>query len=101
MLEVGANIAVIFLVLQSMLLLIVLVVMSFAMAKLASMLRKKVVSVTPDIQQRAVQLAVKTEAVSDKVVEPLIKVQMKQARAGGMVRRALGGVKEADPSHEQ
>ena len=93
MLETVANIATIFLVIQGLIILILITVMSFGLARAMMIVRQKTVQVMPQIQGQARRLAGTTETVSQKVAAPFIRFETSQARFRGMSQRAFYGGK--------
>lgn len=89
MLETVANIATIFLVIQGLIILIVITVMSFGLARAMMIVRQKTVQVMPQIQGQARRLATTTDNVSQKVASPFIGLNARQKRFQGMRRRAF------------
>lgn len=102
MLETVANIATIFLVLQGLIILAVVTVLSFGLARAMMIVRQKTVEVMPQIQGQARRLATTTDNVSQKVASPFIGLNARQERFHAMRQRAFsGGPRQAnDPSQE-
>lgn len=86
-----ANIAAIFLIIQALIILVVLLVLSFGLARATMIVRRKTVEVMPQIQGKARQLADTTETVSQKVASPFIRLETAQARLRGMNQRVFAG----------
>lgn len=104
MLETGANIATIFLILQFMIIMIVVLAVSILMAVAALRMRRKVEQVMPTVQDKARQVSTATESVSHKVAEPFIRVEQSQARLSAMFRRAFafaGSSEQSGAYHEK
>jgi hypothetical protein len=100
-LDTLANIATIFLILQALIILIVLLAVSFGLARAMMIVRRKTVEVMPQIQGKARQLADTTETVSQKVASPFIRLEANQARLRGMGQRAFTGSKAQPGSQQQ
>lgn len=99
-LDTLANIATIFLILETLVILVVLLAVSFGLARAMMIVRRKTVEVMPRIQGKARQLADTTETVSHKVASPFIRLDANQARLRGMGRRAFYGSK-GQPGSQQ
>lgn len=79
-----ANIATIFLIIETLVILVVLLVLSFGLARAAMVVRRKTVEVMPQIQGQARRLASNSENVSQKVASPFIRLETGRARWRGM-----------------
>ena len=90
-LDTLANIATMFLIIEALVILIVLLVLSFGLARAMMIVRRKTVEVMPQIQGKARQLAVTTDNVSQKVASPFIRAEASQARLRGMRERVMTG----------
>lgn len=88
-----ANIATIFLIIETLAILVVLLVLSFGLARAAMVVRRKTIEVMPQIQGQARRLADTSETVSQKVASPFIRVETSQARWRGMRRRVFSNTK--------
>ena len=88
-----ANIATIFLILEGLIILIVLLALSFGLARAMMIVRRKTIEVMPQIQGQARRLADTSETVSQKVASPFIRLEANQARLRGMRQRAFYGSK--------
>lgn len=88
MLETGANIAVIFLIMEFLIIVLLVLAVTVLLAVMTKRVRDKVEQVMPAIQGKARQLSTTTENVSQKVAEPFIRMEQGQARIAAMFRRA-------------
>ncbi len=70
-LDTFANIATIFLIIEALVILVVLLAVSFGLARAMMLVRRKVVEVMPQIQGQARRLADTSESVSQKVAVAL------------------------------
>lgn len=88
MLETGANIAIIFLIMQFLIVVVLTLAVIILLTVMTKRLRDKIEQVMPTIQGKARQLSVTTENASQKVAEPFLRVEQSQARVSAMFRRA-------------
>lgn len=89
MLDTVGNIATIFLVIEGLMILIVLAVLSFGLAKAMMVVRHKTMEVMPQIQGQARRLADTSETASQKIASPFIRLDTAQARFRGMRQRVF------------
>jgi hypothetical protein len=88
MLETGANIAIIFLIIQFLIVVVLALAVTILLTVMTKRVRGKVEQVMPTIQSKTRQLSNTTESVSQKVAEPFIRLEQSQARMAAMFRRA-------------
>lgn len=88
MLETGANIAIIFLIMEFLIVVSLALAVTILMAVMTKRMRDKVEQVMPTIQDKAHQLSTTTEDISQKVAQPFIRFEQGQARMAAMFRRA-------------
>lgn len=100
MLETVANIATVFLVIQGLIILLVVTVMSFGLARAMMIVRQKTVQAMPQIQGQARRLATTTDNVSQKVASPFIGLNARQERFRGMRQRVFHGA-QPQPDNQQ
>jgi hypothetical protein len=101
-LDTLANIATIFLIIEALVVLVVLLAVSFGLARATMLVRRKVVQIMPQIQGQARRLAGTTETVSQKVAAPFIRFETSQARFRGMSQRAFyGGKAQSGHQHSE
>lgn len=91
MLETVANIAAIFLVLEGLVVLAVVTVLCFGLAKAMIIVRHKTVEIMPQVQGQARRLAVTTDDISQKVASPFIGLNARQTRFQAMAGRVFTG----------
>ncbi len=96
-----ANIATIFLIIEALVILVVLLALSFGLARATMLVRRKVVEVMPQIQGQARRLADTSESVSHKVASPFIRLETSQARWRGMRQRVFYGSNAQPGSRQQ
>ena len=102
MLETIANIATIFLVIQGLIVLALVTVLSFGLAKAMMIVRQKTMQIMPQVQGQARRLAVTTDDVSQKVAAPFIGLNTRQTRFQAMAGRAFTGAgSQPEGSKEQ
>ncbi len=101
MLETIANIATIFLVIQGLIVLALVTVLSFGLAKAMMIVRQKTMQIMPQVQGQARRLAVTTDDVSQKVAAPFIGLNTRQARFQTMAGRAFTGAHRAAGSQPE
>ena len=89
MLDTAADIAIIFLALESLLLLVAALAFSVLMAKMSIRARQKVQGFIPTVQTQAGKLADVTETVSQKVAEPFIRLDARRTRVQAMGKHAV------------
>lgn len=90
MLETGANIATIFLILEFLVVMLLTLAVVVVLARATLLMRRKVQQVMPSVQYKARQLSTTSESVSQKVAEPFIRLEQSQARFRAMRQRAFG-----------
>ncbi len=100
MLETGANIATIFLILEFLVVVFVVLAVVIALTVGTQRTRRKIEEVMPAVQGKARQLSSTTENVSQKVASPFIRFQASQARFHGMRERVFHG-SSAQPGGQQ
>ena len=100
-LDTVANIATIFLIIEALVILVVLLVLSFGLARATMVVRRKVIEIMPQIQGQARRMADTSETVSQKVASPFIRLESSQARFRGMRQRVFYGSKAQPGSQPQ
>lgn len=101
MLETGANIATIFLLMEFLIVMLLTLAVIILLARMSLVTRRKVRDVMPSLQYKARQLSTTSESVSQKVAEPFIRAEQSQARFRGMRQRAFGGSQVQPDSQHQ
>lgn len=91
MLDTGANIATIFLIMQGLILLVIVLALTILMTFLTINMHRKVREVMPLIQGHARRLSSTSEDVSRKVAAPFVRLNAGQARFQGMRNRVFAG----------
>jgi hypothetical protein len=99
-LDTVANVATILLIIEALVILVVLLAVSFGLARAMMIVRRKTVEVMPQIQGQARRLADTSETASQKVASPFIRLETSQARLRGMRQRVFSGSK-AQPGSQQ